>query len=184
MSPRLLATLVLGLALGLAAASQAETWRCEGADGKPLFTSDRSLCPGAVPHESRGQIQRSSGGSELRSSGGPELPPARTAERRLRRGDPDEAEAAVWRGRRARAEAELAQARAGLRSLHEVAGWCNRGHEVWATDADGLRHGVDCDELRAQQKSLQRAERRLEAYLAEGLEEECRRAGCLPGWIR
>jgi hypothetical protein len=167
------------LGLALSAAAHAETYRCEGPDGKTLFTSDRSLCPRARLHESRGQIQR--------APGGPELPPARpreTLESRARRAHADEAEASVWRTRRARAEAELDQARGRLEALHQVAGWCNRGHEVWATDADGLRHGVDCAELEAQQKALQREERRLEAYLAAGLEEECRRAGCLPGWIR
>jgi hypothetical protein len=173
-SARLLAALAFALAVSLGPAARAETWRCEGPDGKTLFTSDRSLCPRAAPHESRGRVQR---------AGGAPKPSAR-AEPHPRRGDPDEAEAAVWRTRRARAEAELEQARASLRQLHQVAGWCNRGHEVWATDEDGLRHGVDCDDLAAQRKALAREVRRLEAYLDEGLEEECRRAGCLPGWIR
>ena len=167
------------LGLALSAGAHAETYQCQGPDGKTLFTSDRSLCPGAALHESRGQLQR--------ASGGPELPPARpreSAESRARRAFEGDAEAGAWRGKRASAEAELGQARARLEALHQVAGWCNRGHEVWATDADGLRHGVDCEELKAQQKALRREERRLEAYLAEGLEEECRRAGCLPGWIR
>jgi hypothetical protein len=167
------------LVLALSTGAQAETYKCQGPDGKTLFTSDRSLCPRAERHESPGQIQR--------SSGGPELPPARpreSATHRTRRAFDDAAEAQVWRAKRANAEAELAEARARLETLHEVAGWCNRGREVWATDADGLRHGVDCEELKAQQKALRGEEKRLEAYLAEGLEEECRRAGCLPGWIR
>jgi hypothetical protein len=43
---------------------------------------------------------------------------------------------------------------------------------------------VSCEELEAEQQAVRSDEKRLEAYLDEGLEEECRRAGCLPGWIR
>ena len=174
---RRLAFASLGLALALAAGADAETYRCEGPDGKTLFTSDRSLCPRAERHESSGRIQRSASATPEPSArrGGPS--PARLA------GDGD-AEAEAWRAKRANAEADLAAARSRLETLHEVAGWCNRGREIWATDEDGLRHGVDCNDLAAQQKALQREERRLESYLAEGLEDECRRAGCLPGWIR
>jgi hypothetical protein len=178
MSPRL-ALAAAGLGLALCAGAHAEMYRCQGRDGKTLFTSDRSLCPRAERHESSGRVQRSQGAKPEpgapRRGRGPS--PARLAA-------DDDAEAQAWRGKRASAEAELGQTRARLEALHEVAGWCNRGHEVWATDADGLRHGVDCNELKAQQKALRREEQRLEAYLAEGLEEECRRAGCLPGWIR
>jgi hypothetical protein len=164
------------LALALPGAALAEMYRCQGPDGKTLFTSDRSQCPGAARHETSGQLQRPGGAPEPARARPPAKPRARAVH--------DEAEAGAWRGRRASAEAELAEARARLASLHEIAGWCNRGHEVWATDADGLRHGVDCDDIDATQKALRREEKRLEAYLEEGLEEECRRAGCLPGWIR
>ncbi|MEN8162353.1 MAG: hypothetical protein ABFS41_19940, partial [Myxococcota bacterium] len=60
----------------------------------------------------------------------------------------------------------------------------NRGHEVWATDRDGLKRGVDCNDAKRQEAQLRRATQQLEHYLAEGLEDECRRSGCLPGWIR
>jgi hypothetical protein len=71
-----------------------------------------------------------------------------------------------------------------LETTHEVVGWCNRGHEVWATDRDGLRRGVDCNEVKRDEQKLRTLTEGIENYLAEGLEEECRRAGCLPGWIR
>jgi len=167
------------LVLGLAAGAHAEMYRCQGPDGKTLFTSDRSQCPRAALHESSGRIQRSSGGAEA-----PPARPRESATRHERRTFEDAAEAQVWRAKRANAEASLGQVAAQLETFHEVAGWCNRGHEVWTTDEDGLRHGVDCNELKAQERELRREQKRLEAYLAEGLEEECRRAGCLPGWIR
>jgi hypothetical protein len=176
---RRLAYAAVWLGFALCAGAHAEMYKCVGPDGKTVFTSDRSLCPRASLHESTGRVQR--------ATGGPEQPPARpreSARQRELRDLAGGAEAQAWRGKRASAEAELREARARLEALHQVAGWCNRGHEVWATDADGLRHGVDCTELAAQQKALRREEKRLEAYLAEGLEEECRRAGCLPGWIR
>ncbi len=166
------------LLLALAAAAHAETYRCQGPDGKMLFTSDRSQCPRASLHEPRGQLQRSRSADES--------PPAQPRETpgRARSAFEEEAEAQVWRAKRANAQAELAQAAARLETLHQVAGWCNRGREVWTQDADGLRHDIDCDEIERRERTLRREHARLAAYLAEGLEEECRRAGCLPGWIR
>jgi hypothetical protein len=173
-----LASCALPLLLALAAAAHAETYKCQGPDGKMLFTSDRSKCPQASLHESSGQLQRSQGADEA--------PPARPRETssHARSAFEEEAEAQVWRAKRANAQAELAQTAARLETLHQVAGWCNRGQEVWTEDADGLRHDIDCDDIEQRERTLRREHARLAAYLAEGLEEECRRAGCLPGWIR
>lgn len=168
------------LSLGLGQAAHAEMFRCQGPDGGTIYTSDRSKCPRAEPHQSTGRIQRATGASEApaRAKRPAALSPARRA------AIEEEAEAQVWRAKRANAEAELRRTQGQLETLHEVAGWCNRGHEVWATDRDGLRRGVDCDDVKREEKLLRRAAADLEHYLAEGLEEECRRAGCLPGWIR
>jgi hypothetical protein len=43
---------------------------------------------------------------------------------------------------------------------------------------------VKCNELSTRLAELDGEESRLREYLASGLEEECRRAGCEPGWIR
>ncbi len=168
------------IVLALAPAAHAKMFRCVGPDGKTLYTSDRSKCPSAAPHESTGRIQRSTGRTEPRAN--PRRPTALSPARRA--AIEEEAEAQVWRAKRANANAELRRARGQLETLHEVAGWCNRGHEVWATDRDGLKHGVDCNDVKRQEAELRRATQQLEHYLAEGLEDECRRAGCLPGWIR
>ena len=168
--------LVAGLWLAPFAAS-AELYKCQGADGKTLFTSDRSQCPGASAHEPSGNIQRSQSGPAAASA------PLSARPARAHATD-DEAEAQAWRAKRRGAESALRQTEAQLETLREVAGWCNRGHEVWAEDRDGLRHGVDCEEVDAQESAVRREQKRLKAYLAEGLEEECRRAGCLPGWLR
>ena len=171
------AALALAVGLGLAAgAARAELYKCQGPDGKTLFTSDRSQCPGAEVHQPSGHVQRS------RSRAAPPATPSSVQP--ARNGVDDEVEASAWRARRTKAEAELKQTEAQLANLHQAAGWCNRGGEVYAEDQDGLRNGIDCNEIDQQERTLRREQKRLEDYLAEGLEEECRRAGCLPGWLR
>jgi hypothetical protein len=179
MTRRLVFPVVLWVACG-ASVAHAEMFRCEGPGGGTIYTSDRSKCPRAEPHQSSGRIQRSIGAGEARTR--PERPAPSSPARRA--AIDEEAEAQVWRAKRGKAEAELRRARQRLETAHEVAGWCNRGHEVWATDRDGLRRGVDCNEVKRDEQKLRTLTEGIENYLAEGLEEECRRAGCLPGWIR
>lgn len=170
---------MLAVGLGLVAgAARAELYKCPGPDGKTLFTSDRSQCPGAEAHEPSGHLQRT------RSNAAPPASSPRAPSRPAGSASDDEAEAQAWRAKRLDAQAALKQTEAQLETLREVAGWCNRGHEVWAEDQDGLRHGVDCEDVDASERELRREQKRLTAYLDEGLEEECRRAGCLPGWLR
>ena len=156
----------------------AELYKCQGADGKMLFTSDRSQCPGASAHRPGGEIQRTepSGPEHAPSQLRPAHPAAPAAD--------DEAEARVWRARRVEAESALRETEARLATLRQVAGWCNRGREVYAEDTDGLRQGVSCEQVDATEQALRREQKRLETYLGGGLEEECRRSGCLPGWLR
>ena len=52
------------------------------------------------------------------------------------------------------------------------------------TDDAGIRQNVPCDDLRRELAELERERAELRAYLEGGLAEECRRAGCLPGWLR
>jgi len=175
-----LAVVVAGALLLGSAPARAEMFRCAGPDGRTLFTSDRSKCPNAAPHETTGRIQKATGATEprARKRQPTTFGPARRAAME------EAAEAQVWRAKRTNAEADLVHTRGKIDQLHEVAGWCNRGHEVWATDRDGLRHDVDCNDVKREERNLLRAKADLEHYLAEGLEEECRRAGCLPGWLR
>jgi hypothetical protein len=169
--------IVLSLCLAPCAAT-AELYKCQGRDGKTLFTSDRSQCPGATAHEPNGRVQRSQPSPAAAAAPAPARPAARA------RAVDDEAEAQVWKAKRREAEVALRQTESQLDTLRQVAGWCNRGAEVWAEDQDGLRHGVDCKDVDTEEAALRREQKRLEKYLAEGLEEECRRAGCLPGWVR
>ncbi len=169
--------LALAPALLLAAAPAAgEMYRCPRPDGSTLYTSDRSQCPGAEIHEPEGRVQKSSGGEVL-----PEVTPPRAAAR----ADDDEAAAAAWRTRKAQAEQELAETTRRLEAARRAVGLCNRGATLWTQDQDtAIRRGVSCDDVRAEAEQLEAAVNALRTYLASGLEEECRRAGCLPGWIR
>ena len=172
--------LLLAAALWLAPlAAEAELYKCRGPDGKTLFTSDRSQCPGAEVHEPSGGVQRTGPAPSSRTA-----PAARPLARPPAAAAGDEAEAQAWRAKRSSAEMALRETENQLETLRQVAGWCNRGAEVWAEDQDGLRHGVDCEDVDTQEAAVRREQKRLKSYLAEGLDEECRRAGCLPGWIR
>ncbi len=96
----------------------------------------------------------------------------------------EEAQAAAWRARRDETDRRLREAEAGLPALQRAVGWCHRGDGVYRTDDLGMRHEVDCTELEDRVERLGEEVARLRLYLEEGLEEDCRRAGCLPGWIR
>jgi hypothetical protein len=172
------AFLLAACVLSGAGPAHAELYKCQGADGKMLFTGDRSQCPGAAAHEPSGEIQRTQPTGPARAP--TQLRPARPAAPR----EDDAAEAQVWRAKRVEAESALDQTEARLAAVRQVAGWCNRGREVFAEDQDGLRQGVSCEEVDATELALRREQKRLAAYLGQGLEEECRRAGCLPGWLR
>jgi hypothetical protein len=91
---------------------------------------------------------------------------------------------AIWRGKKLRAEAELRDLEGRLESVRKAAGWCNRGHDLYIEDETGIRRGYDCRKVHNEHEEVKARMAGLRLYLDEGLEDECRRAGCLPGWIR
>ncbi len=178
MRPRtpLRAALLVGLAL--AAPAGAEIYRCPGPDGGILYTSDASQCPGAEAHEPRGAVHSVQGNPDPAVAARRPPPPAGY--------DPagERARAASWRERKTRAQHELAEATGKLEALRRAVTWCNRGSDLYATDETGVRHEVPCEDVISERDRLEEREASLRAYLDEGLADECRRAGCLPGWIR
>jgi hypothetical protein len=170
----LLAALVF---LAAAPALNAEIYKCVGRDGKTLFTSDRSQCPGAERHEPTGEIQTVPTTSK---------PSGRAAPARRRGGSLEQSGGgeALWRGKKLRAEAELRDLGNRIEYVRQAVKWCNRGHSLYAQDETGIRHEYDCEKVDNEFEQLKARQSGLRIYLAEGLEEECRRAGCLPGWIR
>lgn len=174
--------LLAALALAAGGGARAEMYRCPGAGGSPVYTSDPAACPGALRHEPSREVQRLPGAPapavEPPAPGGRPAPPAAAAD------EPADAQAAMWRRRRSEAEAELRALTAGHEDLREIVTWCNRGGELVVEDDVGIRDRYDCGDAR---EAFGRASTRiaeLRAYLAGGLDDECRRAGCLPGWVR
>ena len=91
----------------------------------------------------------------------------------------------TWRDKKRGAERTLADARARAEYLDRAVTFCKRGNYLYTEDdATGLRQDVKCDDVVEEAQHLDAQVKELEQYLAEGLEEECRRAGCLPGWLR
>jgi len=170
----LLGALVL---LTVAPPAQAEIYKCVGPDGKTLFTSDASQCPGAKRHEPTGRIQ---------TLPTPSSPSGAAVPARRRGGSPAPSGGgeALWRGKKMRAEAELRDLGHRIEYVRQAVKWCNRGHSLYAQDETGLRHEYDCDKVQNEFEQLKARQSGLRVYLDEGLEDECRRAGCLPGWIR
>jgi len=169
---------VASLVIGLAAA--AELRRCVGADGRIVFTDSESRCPGTEPITAPDSVQRVD----------PAARKPRPASRSRVRRDPkldqqaEAAEAERWRQKKALKEDELRHLISRRESLREYVGHCNRGGYVIARDASGIKHKVNCSALRAEFSSLDDREASIRAYLESGLADECRQAGCLPGWIR
>jgi hypothetical protein len=90
----------------------------------------------------------------------------------------------MWKRKRVDAEAERRELTRLVGEIEEVVTWCNRGGGLIVEDDLGVRKDYDCED--AQQTYTKASARltELRRYLAGGLEDECRRAGCLPGWIR
>jgi hypothetical protein len=182
--------LVLAILAGAAPAG-AEMYRCEKPDGTITFTGDASACPGAAPHAPKGNLQRVDGGGSApdplldqdldAEEGG--APPPRPAKRRDTAAD-EEAQAATWRAKRSEAEAESRQVEANLEEFREMVTWCNRGGSIELQERTGMRRDYSCTEARAEHDRLSGRSAELKRYLNGGLEEECRREGCLPGWVR
>jgi hypothetical protein len=179
---------VLALALLAAAApAGAEMYRCEGPDGTITFTGDASACPGARKHAPSRELQRVPGeGAEAPAPDAvadPTAEPPAPAKRRST-ADTEDAQAAMWKRKRTDAEAERRTVEHQLEEYVEMVNWCNRGGGVVLEDRVGVQRDYDCTEVRSEHDRLSARAAELRSYLAGGLEEECRREGCLPGWVR
>lgn len=174
----------LGLVLAMTLAAgpaAADMYKCPGPDGKTLYTSDASQCPGAPAHVPEGSVQRGHSGDRAPTT--TPLPAARRSAPVQR--DATEVEASAWREKRGQAQRQLADLEARLKYVSRGLGLCNRGRDLYTEDKDtGLRKSYKCSDVKREHEELQEVRLRLQAYLSGGLEEECRRAGCLPGWIR
>ena len=155
--------------------------RCPGPDGNIIYTDDPSVCPGAEPFEPSGRLH----------SVKPVAPAATGRQQRLeameRRRLMDKAEAGEierWQLKRRTKEEELRSIALRREELLGLLTWCNRGGRVVTYDDAGIKRAVRCSDVKKDLKGLEQQEAGVRHYLQHELAEECRRAGCLPGWIR
>jgi hypothetical protein len=173
------------LACALAASVRAEIFKCVGANGDVRFTSDASQCPNAAPHAPKpGALQRVEKSEAPLASA---RPGALTTTRRAAPAAHDTSAAAegVWRGKKAEAERNLRTLEVAHERVIAAVRWCNKGHSVTTENPrTGLRQQVPCEDIDADRVKIEAELAKTRAYLEAGLEEECRQAGCMPGWIR
>jgi hypothetical protein len=177
-------SLVFAVALVLSGTgARAELFRCTGPDGKTIFTDQKNTCPGAEPSEPTGVVHR----AETPESHQSAPDPGTSAPAALSR-DPhaaDASEAAQWKQKKRDAEQQVAKLQAQREAMDRFVSHCNRpGRYVKTRDDAGIQQVVSCSELKRQFDALESQEVAARNYLATGLPEECRRAGCLPGWLR
>lgn len=178
---RALGVLTAALAAGvlLPDAAAADLYRCQRGDGSAVYTDNPGSCPNAQTHTPSGALQRVESAPSSRPAGRAPGPDRAVLEQHAAADT-----ARAWRQKKLRKEEELRAVDQQRQDLQEYVTWCNRGGDLVQRDASGLKRKVSCDSVRDELESLEAQRSELQAYLEEGLEEECRRAGCLPGWIR
>jgi hypothetical protein len=175
----LCAALAAAAALAATSVVRAELLRCTGPDGKVIYTDKKSVCPDAQPFQPTAVLQ----GIE------PQDPSAATERKsraalREQQADDQAGEEQRWRELRRAKEDELREVRAEHDHLAGFVAWCNHGGALTVRDDSGMKSSVRCEELRDRMATLTARQAALEDYLERQLPDECRRAGCLPGWIR
>jgi hypothetical protein len=182
----LLGALVFAGTLLLAGApAAADIYACTGEGGEKFFTSDRAACPRAELHAPSRDVQHvqdgAAPGGQAPAAG---AQPAPAAPRGEEGPTGEEAQAAVWKRKRSDAEQELRELTRNADEYQEIVKWCNRGGDLVLEDKVGVRQDYDCDDAKQSYETISKRVAELKRYLSGGLEDEGRRAGCLPGWIR
>jgi hypothetical protein len=165
-------------ARGVAAA---DLLRCQGPDGRIVFTDDKSVCPDSQPYQPAATVHEVSTPASRDPAAGDA---SRARAQREKEDQASSAQAAVWRQRRMDKEDELRRATAEYDYLKSYVAFCNRGNYVFTDDDAGIKTQVSCRDLSARLAALDVRVQGLHDYLDRELPDECRRAGCLPGWLR
>jgi len=191
------ATLLILAGILVSAPARTEIVKYRTADGGIGFAERRDVPAGAeiVSSGTRGTVSRAAAAPEREAQGAeppsePEAAPANV-----------EADIeALWKEKRREALDRLRELRTDhasvLSAMREMR--CRRGDFAQypgVTDRESLTYGqamggvriedAACDDLRESLALVEAEREKLEEYLAEGLEEECRRdPDCLPGYLR
>jgi hypothetical protein len=171
---------LLALGISFAPLARAELFRCEQPGGRVIYTDSATKCAGAAPHEPRGAVQTIAAPVPAQSA--PSAPPPRAAPKT--RASMEAARAAEWRQKKRDAEEALGLLGVREEDLAPFLRICNRGGTLYNERDNGLRRRVSCTQLRDEISDLQAQSAKLRAYLDHKLDADCRRAGCLPGWLR
>ena len=169
-----------------AASAQADLLRCNGADGRTIYTDSKVRCPGADAFEPSGQLLRAPG-PETPAGAASRAPSEDRRDRaraRKRAAEVEEGEARRWRRKKQAGEETLERLAQRHAELDDFVTWCNRGGSVITRDDAGIKRKVSCKSIRTEYAAIDEREAEVRTYLESGLAEECRKAGCLPGWIR
>ena len=185
-------------ALAVAGASAppaaADIYRCTGPGGVVVYSDNKATCPGAGKHEPSGRLQTVSEGAEGAAVPGSAeqveraTQPARVTEDRL-------GQKAHWQQLKRTKQAELRALEERHAQIGRYLAACNRGQRIISRDATGIKHRVSCDRIRAEHAETLTLQAPLREYLETGLARDCRRPhgrhwwdcrrdGCLPGWLR
>jgi hypothetical protein len=154
----------------------AELFRCTGPDGKTIFTDQKGACPDAEPFEPSGVVHS--------APPSPTRPPAAVQRDRHLSERAEEEAAKVWKQKKRDAEARIERIQQRRERMKPYVGHCNRGGYVTTRDEAGIEDAVNCSVLRREFAALDDQEAEARNYLENVLPEECRKAGCLPGWLR
>jgi hypothetical protein len=185
-------SIALAAALLIAGApAGAELYRCTSPVGAVLVTDDARACPGA---ERLGSAARVTRHGAAQAEVAPSQPSARATEGeagpqslppdaavfpadRPSRPAPRSADEAIWRSYFRQKQDEQREVAKRIASLESTA----------KRACDEMEHGRQsyaCRLAKAELEGERERAERLEAYLADGIEDDCRVAGCLPGWVR
>ncbi|HVN40247.1 MAG TPA: DUF4124 domain-containing protein [Myxococcota bacterium] len=157
----------------------ADLLRCQGPDGRMVYTDDRSVCPESQRYQPSATVQQ-----EVSSPASVDPAARGRSQGRAKEEQTDAAQAAVWRQRKMDKEDELRRATSEYDYLKSYVAFCNHGNYVFTEDESGIKTQVSCRDLGARLAALDSRVQGLQDYLDRGLPDECRRAGCLPGWLR
>ena len=157
--------------------ASADLFRCRTADGKVVFTDREDACPGAEPHTINAEIQTY---VPTPAAVAPQSPSAVSPQG----AQGTDAMEGVWREKKVSTEKELEALEEKWDYLNQYITHCNRNRTILSEKASGLRYEVSCKTIRKEHAQVKARMNEARTYLNEGLAEACRRAGCLPGWIR
>jgi len=154
--------LAVGLAGLVAGPAAAELFRCQGPDGRTIYTDQKDTCPGAKPFEPSGVVPSAptpARPEELAPDGPAEATPAATGH--SPHADQADAEAAMaqqWQDRKRAVLDQIAQIQARREGMRKYVNHCKWRDYVATRDEAGVEQVVNCSEFRREFAALDERE--------------------------